>query len=104
METQELLARIRSILAEAFGERLRGVVLYGSEARGQAAPDSDIDLLVLLTGPIDLRNDSWTCIRRLYPLVLELERPIHAMPVDVEAYEAQEYPLYRNARREGIQV
>ncbi len=35
MDTLELLGRMRSVLSEAFGERLRGVVLYGSEARGQ---------------------------------------------------------------------
>jgi len=34
--------------------------------------------------------------------VLALERPISAKPVDVAAYEAAEYPLYRNAKSEGI--
>ena len=104
MERAELLKRIRSALEDAFGERLRGVILYGSEARGEAEPDSDIDLLVLLAGPTDHRSDSWTCINALYDLVLELERPIHAKPVDVKRYNAQEFPLYREAKTEGILV
>lgn len=102
MQTQELIARVKGILQEAFGERLRGVILYGSEARGEADRDSDIDFLVLLTGPVDSWQDSWTCIRALYPLVLELERPIHAKPRDIRLYEAQEFPLYQEAKREGI--
>lgn len=102
MDTQELIGRVQTILQEAFGERLRGVILYGSEARGEADPDSDIDFLVLLTGPVDSWQDSWTCIRALYPLVLELERPIHAEPTDVHVYEAQELPVFQDAKREGI--
>jgi predicted nucleotidyltransferase len=100
--TIDLLSRIRRMLDGAFGPRLRGVVLFGSEARGEATPDSDIDLLVLLDGPIRLWKDSGTGIEAVYPLVLELGRPIHPMPVDIRDYEAQEFPLYRNAKREGI--
>jgi predicted nucleotidyltransferase len=103
MTTRELLTRIKAMLEAAFGPRLRGVVLYGSEARGQAGPDSDIDVLALLTGPVDHWQDSWTCIDALYPLVLELDgRPIDAKPVEVEEYERGGVPLYGEAKREGI--
>jgi predicted nucleotidyltransferase len=43
-------------------------VLYGSEARGTAHPDSDVDLLVLLRGPVSLGKDLKTIIDALYPL------------------------------------
>ena len=102
--SDEVLQQIKSRLRAAFGDRLRGILLYGSEARHEAAKDSDIDLLVLLTGPVDEGQDSWTCIRALYPVVLELERPIHAKPTDVCAYETQQLPLYQSARQEGILV
>ncbi|MCY2928241.1 MAG: nucleotidyltransferase domain-containing protein [Planctomycetota bacterium] len=102
MVSQTILARIKSILQDAFKERLAGVILYGSEARGEAGPDSDIDLLVLLNGPVDSWPDIRTCTDVLYPLELELGRPIHATPTDRHVYEAQEWRLYRFAKREGI--
>ena len=46
MTTDELLKEIKVRLSAAYGERLRGVVLYGSQARGDARPDSDVDILV----------------------------------------------------------
>jgi len=102
MNRDELLKRIKAILAETYGDRLRGVVLYGSEARGEADPDSDIDLLVLLEGAVDFGKELRACIHVLYPLVLELGRPIDVFPIEVEAYDAGEFPLYVNAKREGI--
>ena len=104
MERDELLKRIKATLQEAFGPRLRGVILYGSEARGTAEPDSDIDLLVLLEGPVDYWAEVEKCIHVLYPLVLDLERPIDATPADAHDYEADRWPLYREVKREGILV
>ena len=105
MERSELLKRVKSILQETYGERLRGVILYGSEARGTAEPDSDIDLLVLLDGPVDYWPEVHKLIHVLYPLVLENDgRPIHAKPADIDEYEQQVWPLYRSVKEEGVMV
>lgn len=102
MDRQDLLTRIKTRLEAVYGDRLRGVVLYGSEARGDAGPDSDIDVLVLLIGPVAFGKELRTIIDALYPLQLEVFRPLDATPVDVSVYEAGEFALYRNVRREGI--
>jgi len=102
MQRDELLRRVKSALEEAFPKRLRGVILYGSEARGESDPDSDIDLLVLLEGQADFWADLRMCIHALFPLSLDADRPIDAKPVDVREYEAQVWPLYRSAKEEGI--
>ena len=104
MDRGSLLERIKTSLSDVFKDRLQGVVLYGSEARGNAAPDNDIDVLVLLSGPVILGQELRTIIEVLYPLQLEVERPIHALPVDIQLYEAAEFVLFRNARQEGIYI
>jgi predicted nucleotidyltransferase len=99
----ELKSEIRDRLETALGERLRRIVLYGSEARGDAQPDSDIDLLVVLADPIRLGDDIETITRALYPLQRRIpERPLHAMPASDHAYRVAEYALYRQAQEEGI--
>jgi len=103
MDSSELLNNLRSRLEPVFGRRLRNVVLYGSAARGEDAPDSDIDILVVLEEPVHFAADLSTITRALYSLQLDMaDRPLHAIPVPASDYKAGTFALYRNAQREGI--
>lgn len=47
-EALEIAAKARKGLEQIYSDRLRGVYLYGSAARDQITPDSDIDIAVIL--------------------------------------------------------
>ena len=102
MLTEDIQKEIRSRLEKAFPERFQGVLLFGSEARGETHPESDVDLMVVLEGPVRLGRDLETIVGALYPVQLQMDIPIHATPVTGEALEAGRYGIYRNARREGV--
>ncbi|HNQ24229.1 MAG TPA: nucleotidyltransferase domain-containing protein [Phycisphaerae bacterium] len=102
MVRTDILAEIKDRLRRRHGARLRGVVLYGSEARGEAGPDSDIDILVMLAEPIDYGRDLEANLDALYPLALQIGRRISPKPVGVTHYQTHDCPLYRAARSEGI--
>jgi len=80
MDRRLLLSRISELLREVYGDRMKAVVLYGSEARDAGRPDSDINLLVLLDRVIDYGDDLRRNLDALYPLALELGRRISASP------------------------
>ena len=64
MIASRVLDELKERLSAAYGERLHAVVLFGSEARGDARPDSDIDVLVVLetlTGDYGERTRAGTC-------------------------------------------
>ena len=101
---QPILADLRRRLEEVYGDRLTHLVLFGSQARGDAEPGSDIDVLVVLRGPV-LPFDE---IERRGPTVAELclERNvvISCVFMDEERYLHRNGPLLRNIRREGVAV
>lgn len=99
---EEILRRIKQALSDAYGARLRGVVLFGSMARGDNQTESDIDLFVLFNDAVILGKDLKGLIRVLYPFQMELMRPIHAIPVNEEIFYAAQYAVFRKAQAEGI--
>ena len=100
----DILARCKKTLQEHYGAHFAGLVLYGSIARDDAKADSDIDLLVLLNGPIDYFQELRTLTDLLYPIQLVSDRLISAKPAAVDEYKRGSLQLYRNAAREGISV
>ena len=68
-------------LADTFADRLKAVVLFGSQARGQAGPASDHDLCVVIEG---LSGDPLVRQRTvrsvLLPILDQLPGPISFLP------------------------
>ena len=48
---REIMERFSLEVKKACGASLRTVILYGSCARGDFSPDSDVDIMVLLDTP-----------------------------------------------------
>ena len=97
-----MFKQIRKCLVSEFGDRLRGIIVYGSEARKDASPDSDIDVLVLLDEVPSFAQDLRRCVDSLFPLSLEINRRISAKPVPSSLYNKSDCPLFRHAHREGV--
>jgi predicted nucleotidyltransferase len=82
------------------------IVLYGSQARGQADPESDVDLLVLLNEDVTPAKKR-TVRGTLYEIGLMKDLVITAIVRSYKAWNSpisQATPLYKVIQQEGIQV
>jgi predicted nucleotidyltransferase len=80
------------------------VVLYGSVARGDDRPDSDIDVMVLLDHPAQTWEDVHAACEALISLILDTGKIIDVKVVDIRRYEQSDAPLYADARNEGVRA
>ncbi|MGQ9490572.1 MAG: nucleotidyltransferase domain-containing protein [Anaerolineae bacterium] len=103
-QVQTILAALKRELTSLFGDRLDRIILYGSHARGQAQPGSDIDVLIVLQGDFDYGE----LIRLTSPgfsrLSLAHDVVISRAFVTRERYEKEQSPFLLNVRREGVPV
>jgi uncharacterized protein len=99
---REAVEAVARILRDRFP--VDRIVLYGSKARGDDGPDSDIDLLILtnrrLTAP-----ERQEMSRVIFDVELRLEVIISKLVVPAEAWERgiyQALPIRREVEREGV--
>jgi uncharacterized protein len=100
------LDQVRAAVQEI--EPMARIILYGSRARGDAEPDSDWDLLVLVDEPVDHQRTA-TIRRRLYELELEQEDcPVLSVIVRSEQDWAsplsRAMPFHANVEQDGIEL
>jgi hypothetical protein len=91
-------------LRQLYGDRLISVLLFGSWARGDAHPESDIDLLVVL----DRVDSLWDELRRMDPVLwrhsFDNDTVVTAIPVAKGGLEERKVPLVVRAQSEGLPV
>lgn len=103
-DLRKLLKHLDQELSGVYEERYRGLVLFGSYARGEADEGSDVDLLLLLNGAVDVMREMDRAQDVKWPLALEAGYTVSLMPVSAADYPTSHEPFLWNARREGLKV
>lgn len=94
--------RLREELTRIYGDRLKGLWLYGSHARGEAHEGSDIDVAMVLE---DYDRD-WDEIRRTGELISEIcidtGYTVALIPFRALDWQKQDGLLAPTIQREGV--
>ena len=99
---KDAIAEFKREARKLYGRKLRDVILYGSWARGDATSDSDIDLAVVLQGPISPSAEIDRMIDIITNINLHYDVLLSVYPVSMNDYAVVQSPLLINLRREGV--
>ncbi|MDB9494424.1 nucleotidyltransferase domain-containing protein [Spirulina major CS-329] len=104
MPINTLLLILKKQFQDLYQDQLEEIILFGSQARQQATPDSDIDIAIILKGTINpvqeiKKNNPW-----ISDLCLETDALINCLYLSAEQFQTKETPLIRNIKTEGIPV
>ncbi len=99
----EALEEFSENLRQEFKDRFSGLWIYGSWARGEAQPDSDVDLLVVLKNIEIFSEDFKKIIDLAYQATFEKNRAFvfSTTLIDLISFLNDNEPLLLNVRLEG---
>jgi uncharacterized protein len=101
-EIRNVILELEKGLKDLYGSRFRGLLLYGSYARGDAREGSDVDLLLLLEGSVDPVREILRLEPVKWPLALEADLALSVMPASADDFEHGKSLFLRSVRKEAI--
>ena len=99
-----VLRQLRQEFSKLWGNKLSAVYLYGSQARGDAQPDSDVDILAVIQGDFDYFEMLHSADAIVSKLSLDHDIVITLSLASDEQFKTSQLSLFRNVRKEGVPV
>ncbi|MBI4382491.1 MAG: nucleotidyltransferase domain-containing protein [Nitrospinae bacterium] len=103
-ELQPILTELRERLTDLYGMRLQQMSLFGSQARGDSTPGSDIDILIVLLGEVDPAEEIARTGGITSGISLDHDVVVSCVFMSSDRYETEQSPLLLNIRRESVPV
>lgn len=97
-----IIKQIKQQFQQIYQEELVSLILFGSQARGEAQQDSDIDILVVLKREVNPVTEIKRNSDLLTELSLEYDVLINCVYTSQKELKADEKPLIKNINQEGI--
>jgi predicted nucleotidyltransferase len=104
VQVEKLLKELKQGFVRIYGGQLKAVYLYGSYARGEARPDSDIDVLMVLKGDFDYIEMLKCSDDFAASYCLEKNVVISRAFVSEKEFKEKLSPFLINVRREAVAV
>ena len=93
---------LKTSLADLYREQLVDVILYGSQARGTATKDSDMDILVILKDEVSAFDEILRMAEITTNIGLKYDELISIFPIAESLFLSQLIPLLKNIKSQGI--
>ena len=99
-----ILQKLQLYMKELYADRLHSLVLFGSQARGAANQDSDIDILVVLNGSVHAGKEIARTSEFIATLCLDRTVVISRAFASAVRFQQEKSPFFLNVRREGVPI
>lgn len=101
-KVERILLQFKHYCLEQYKQRLVRLILFGSYARGDFKPGSDVDVLVVLKPPLNWQVDSGQVTEFTSDISIETGELLSSVFMDENEFQHSPKLLLVNVQREGI--
>ena len=101
---RKLMKELKEGLISIYGDKLKGLYLYGSYARGDYRPGSDVDVMILLENYRNYWNEQRKISQLASDVSLEYDVTVSCIFIKESQWKnaGNEMPLIYNIHRDGV--
>jgi len=100
--TKKIMKELKSGLLGLYRQRLKGLLLFGSYARGEEAVDSDLDVGLILDEFVDIGKEIENTGEVVSKLSLQNNMVISLHPFREKDLANKKTPFILNIKKEGV--
>ncbi len=99
-----ILRNLKGHLEGRFGDGIRKVILYGSQARGTAHEGSDVDVVVLVGDEMDPREVERSLDDLLWDVMMDHDELVTVIAMREEKFANESSPFILNVKDDGVVI
>ncbi len=102
LKLKTLLEEVSREVNKIYQEKLSQIILYGSQARGEAEIDSDVDILIVLKQPFNYSQELERSSHLIADLSIKYKTLISRSFIEKQPLTSDNSPFIRNIHKDGI--
>ena len=104
---QSLIDQYVEEIKRIYGSHVKQIILYGSYARGDFRPDSDVDIMILVDmSDLELKAYGQQLSYMTYDFNMDHDLDIKPIAKSQQHFQnwVEAYPFYANVEKEGVKL
>lgn len=104
---QSLIDQYVEEIKRIYGSHVKQIILYGSYARGDFRPDSDVDIMILVDmSDLELKAYGQQLSYMTYDFNMDHDLDIKPIAKSRQHFQnwVEAYPFYANVEKEGVKL
>lgn len=98
---EQIIAQFKTLVQDLYGVHLDKLILFGSQVRGEATPDSDVDILIVTHQKLT-KQERQKLIKFISQIVINDDVLINFVEINLQKFNSEKSPLLLDIHREEI--
>ena len=104
VKLKKICKRVKEYTLQLYGDKIKQMILYGSQTKGSATNESDVDLLIVVEESLDPFDVRERLSDLLWDILMEESELISVVVLPENNFSDHQSAFIINVKKEGIHI